>query len=300
MTTFTQHLRILEPAPGLYAYYDGRVPGFRFLQDKNWVDEGALALGIAAFALVRGDAAIVYDPHVGVEHARAMRAHLAGLGVRRFTLVLSHHHLDHIAGTEAFADCEIIANARTLAHLERDKAAIETGTLGGPPAIAPLILPNRIFSGGMTLMLGDERVELIEAEIHSDDATVLWLPERGILLAGDTLEDCVTYVGDPHRLARHIEEIGRLRALGAVAILPNHGSPERIAAGGYGPALFDATEDYIRWLIALPEDPRRAAEPLEQVIGRWLNDGTLIWFDGYLAVHRQNMDRVLGTETDHA
>lgn len=300
MTTLTRHLRILEPAPGLYAYYDGRVPGFRFMEAANWVDEGALSLGIATFALVRGAEAIVYDPHVSVDHAKAMRAHLEGLGVRRITLVLSHHHLDHIAGTEAFADCEIIANARTLAHLEEDRAATEAGTLGGPPAIAPLILPNRIFSGSMTLAFGGEMVELIEAEIHSDDATVLWLPERGILLAGDTLEDCVTYVGDPHRLARHIEEIGRLRALGAVSILPNHGSPERIATGGYGPALFDATEDYIRWLMALREQPERAAEPLEKVIGRWLKDGALVWFDGYVAVHRQNMERVLGAETDHA
>ena len=298
--TITRHLRILEPAPGIYAYYDGRVPGFRFAEAANWVDDGALSLGIAAYALVRGGEALVYDPHVSVEHARAMRAHLDGLGVRRITLVLSHHHLDHVAGTEAFADCEIIANARTMEHLRRDRAAIEAGTLGGPPAIAPLILPNRIFSGQMALFLGGERVELIEAEIHSDDATVLWLPEQRILLAGDTLEDCVTYVGDPHRLARHLEEIGRLRALGAVSILPNHGAPERIAAGGYGPAFLDATEDYIRWLIALRDHPERASRPLREVIGPWIENGTLVWFDGYVPVHEQNMDRVLNRPADRA
>ncbi|MCF1708446.1 MBL fold metallo-hydrolase [Tabrizicola sp. J26] len=293
-----QHLRVLEPAPGIFAYCDGRVPGQRFMTAPNWVDEGALSLGIAAYALVRGEEALVYDPHVSTDHARAMRAHLAGLGVQRFTLVLSHHHLDHIAGTEAFADCEIIANARTLAHLERDGAAIESGTLGGPPAIAPLVLPNRIFSGKMTLILGGEPVELIETEIHSDDATVVWLPSRRILLAGDTLEDCVTYVVDPHRLSCHIEEIGRLRGLGAVSILPNHGDPGVIASGGYSPAFLDATEDYIRWLIALPNSPGRATEPLQEVIGRWLDDGALRWFDGYLAVHAQNMERVL-SGADH-
>ena len=40
---------------------------------------------------------------------------LAAEGVERFTVVLSHWHLDHIAGTEAFADCEVIANERTAA-----------------------------------------------------------------------------------------------------------------------------------------------------------------------------------------
>ena len=35
-------------------------------------------------------------------------------GVRRFTVVLSHWHLDHVAGTEAFADCQIIANPQVI------------------------------------------------------------------------------------------------------------------------------------------------------------------------------------------
>ena len=29
--------------------------------------------------------------------------------MRTFTVLLSHRHLDHVAGTAAFADCEVIA-----------------------------------------------------------------------------------------------------------------------------------------------------------------------------------------------
>jgi hypothetical protein len=40
--TLTRHLRVLEPAPGILAFYDGRVPGQRFAARDNWVDDGAL------------------------------------------------------------------------------------------------------------------------------------------------------------------------------------------------------------------------------------------------------------------
>ncbi len=284
-------LRVLRPAPGVLAFYEGREPGHRFAPGPNWVDDGALSLGIASYALVAGDQAIVYDTHVAPDRGAEIRAILAAEGVRRFTVVLSHWHLDHVAGTAAFADCEVIANTRTAAHLAARKAAIEAGTDHGPPAIRPLILPTRTFDGRLTLALGDRRVVLITANIHSDDATVLWLPEARLLLAGDTVEDTVTYVGEPAAFATHLADLARLAALSPARILPNHGAPEVIAAGGYGPGLIGATADYIRWLMALARDPARAAEPLETVVGPALARGDLVWFAPYAAIHRQNIDR---------
>src|SRR6186713_2664011 len=131
----TEHLRILHPAAGIVAFYDGRVDGYRFAPEPNWVDDGALSLGIASYALVAGDEALIYDTHVSVPYAQLIRDSLEASGVRKFTVVLSHWHLDHVAGTAAFADCEIIANRRTAAHLQRHKAAIEAGTHDGPPGI---------------------------------------------------------------------------------------------------------------------------------------------------------------------
>ena len=48
------HLRVLHPAEGIRAFYDGRVEGYRFADGPNWVDDGALALGIASYAIVDG------------------------------------------------------------------------------------------------------------------------------------------------------------------------------------------------------------------------------------------------------
>ena len=250
-------------------------------------------MGIASYALVSGDQALVYDTHVSTAHAAFVRATLEAEGARRIIVVLSHCHLDHVAGTEVFADCEVIACARTLDHLTRDKAAIEAGTLSGLPVIAPLIVPTRVFEGAMVLTVGDLEVQLIEANIHSDDATVLWLPERGLLFAGDTVEDTITYVGDPHSFATHLADIARLSALNPRWILPDHGAPEVIAAGGYGASLLPATAAYIGWLMRLGAEPDLAAQPLAEVIAAQLAEGSVTWFAPYEAIHRQNIERTL-------
>src|SRR5205823_1481835 len=153
--------------------------------------------------------AIVYDTHVSLDHARAVRLALEQLGVTRFQVVLSHWHLDHVAGTEIFKGSPVIANARTAHHLSSQREAIEAGTSSGPPGIKPLVLPTETFSGARRLEWGGEPVVLMEFNIHSDDGTVLFLPERGILLAGDTLEDTVTYVNDPQDFAIHLQELDR-------------------------------------------------------------------------------------------
>lgn len=278
--------RVHEPHPGILAFYEGR-DGSRYKPGPNWVDDGALSLGLSSYAVCAGDTALVYDCHLSPDRARRIRDLLTARGVRVFTVILSHWHIDHIAGTEGFADCEIIANPRTLGHMTRERAAFEAGTYAGPPAISPLILPNRIFDDRLVLDLGGEPVELLTYDIHSDDATVLWLPKRGVLLAGDTLEDCVTYVSEPQDLPRHLPELDRLARLGARAILPNHGAEEVIAGGGYGPGLIAATGDYVASLIAGTAHP-----DLDEAIAAPVQRGDLIPFAGYQAVHSRNLVKV--------
>jgi len=216
-----RHLRILRLSRNLIGFYDGRVPGLRFSAEPNWVDDGALSLGICSYAVVDGGEALVYDTHVSVEHAAAIRRHLEVLGVRRITVVLSHWHLDHIAGAAAFADCEIAAARLTGEILGRERAAIEAGTSGdGPPPVSPLVPPTTLLEEDTRLKVGTLRVVARPFTIHTADGLVVHLPDEGVLLAGDTLEDTVTYVSEPEALATHLGELERLRRLEASRISP--------------------------------------------------------------------------------
>lgn len=288
-----QHLRVLEPHHNVLAFYDGRVEGHRFSPEDNWVDDGALSLGIASYVIIDGTSALVYDTHVSVPHARFIRDTLTARGVTDFTVVLSHWHLDHVAGTEVFADCPVFACRKTFDHLRKHQTAIENGSHHGAPAIQPLVLPDRMFVGHTRVTIGTLEVQLIEANIHSDDATVVWLPSRGILLAGDTMEDTVTYVGEPEHFDIHLTELDRLAELEPHFILPNHGDPEIISAGGYDKGLIKAQQQYIRMLKRCREDVALQAVPLEELIAGPLSRGWVNMFEPYRAIHSQNLERVL-------
>lgn len=285
-------MRILRPSEHLLGFYDGRIAGERFAPGPNWVDDGALSLGVCSYALVDGADAIVFDTHISAEHGMLIRRTLEGLGVRRIVVVLSHWHLDHVAGTAAFADCEIVASRLTAERLARQRRAIEDASLEGPPAILPLTLPTTVFDEQSALIAGKLHVDLIQFEIHSADGTALRIADEGLLLVGDMLEDTVTYVSEPERLETHLRELNRLREFGAQRIYPDHGNESVITAGGYGDGLIRATHRYVRDLLRVYEEPALADLDLRGFVADSLKAGWLTYYEPYERVHRNNLAKV--------
>jgi glyoxylase-like metal-dependent hydrolase (beta-lactamase superfamily II) len=215
------------------------------------------------------------------------------MGVSSIRVVLSHWHDDHIAGNEVFQDCEIIANALTASALANNRAEIE----GGIPPIKPLVLPNRTFEGSLDLTVGSIAVELRQVEIHSHDGTVLFIPETGLLLAGDTLEDPITYVSEADRLAQHLVDLERMSGWPIDCILPNHGSLEAIERGGYDKGLIAATQAYVQKLLRCRHEPDLAKQDLKTFGAGMFAAGAVEYFALYEPVHRQNVEAVLATGT---
>jgi cyclase len=288
----TDHVRTLRLSADLLGFYDGRVAGWRFAPGPNWVDDGALSLGVCSYALIDGGDAIVFDTHVSAAHGHLIRRTLEELGVRRIVVVLSHWHLDHVAGTAAFEDCEIVASRLTAERLTRRRNAIEAGTLEGPPPISPLVLPTTTFEGQTRVAAGSLQADLVQFDIHSADGTALHIPAEGMLLAGDMIEDTVTYISEPERLEANLAELARLRDLRARRIYPNHGNESVIATGGYGDGLIAATERYIGDLLRLREEPTPADLDLRTFVADSLAAGWLTYYEPYERVHRSNLAEV--------
>ncbi|AUX40527.1 MBL fold metallo-hydrolase [Sorangium cellulosum] len=277
----------------LILFFDGRNPDARRLTPEwNWQDDAAMNLGIATYAIHRGDEALVYDTFTSPDQARRVRAHLEGRGVRRFTVVNSHWHLDHVGGNAAYQDAAIVACALTRDHLAKQRAEIESGTLWGPPAIQPLALPTRTFEGRLDLDVGGIRVELHQVNIHSKDSTVLYLPADKALLAGDTLEDTLTYMVEIEGLADHVANLRKLREMDIEAIFPNHGDPAVIQGGGYGKTLIDATIGYITRMVRRAHDEGCLNGTMEEYVQASAAKGWIHPFAPYRDVHQQNLKLV--------
>lgn len=188
-------LRIFNPQPGVYAYYDGRTGERLYSPRPNWLDDGAFVLGVASYSIVSGAEALIYDAHITPGHAKAVQSHLRSLGVVKMMVVYSHHHKDHIAGAAVYEDCTFIAHRDTARVLEGSQDSLASES---PPV--HLVMPTKLYDSQLTIRVGEINAELHHFNIHTSDGTVLWLPHQQLLLVGDALEDTVSYISEPRIL----------------------------------------------------------------------------------------------------
>ncbi|HSP77312.1 MAG TPA: MBL fold metallo-hydrolase, partial [Myxococcaceae bacterium] len=271
----------------LLFFFDGRDSG-EPQEPGNWVSDAAMKLGVGTYAIHRGDEALVYDTFTSLEQARWVRSYLEAMGIRRFTVVQSHWHLDHIAGNAVYADSPILSSALTWVRLLENREAIEAGTLWGPPAINPVVFPTLTFDQQIRLFVGDLEVHLLQYDIHTQDSTLLYLPQDKLVLVGDMLEDPLTYMTEVEGLPDHLAELQRLRELVIARIFPNHGDPAVITRGGYDKSFIDATTLYIARMLKRAHDEDFLSSPLEAFIGDALARGQVNAFEPYRDVHEMN------------
>lgn len=286
--------QVIEINKHLIAFYDGRDPNLkRFSSEWNWVDDGAMKLGVATYAIHSEGQALVYDTFTSVDQARWARQYLEKKkGVKRFILVLSHWHPDHVGGNAVYSDSPIVASDVGRATLARLKQDLEEGKAFGPPGIKPLILPNVGYRQRLELFVGDIKVELHNVNIHSPDSTVVLIPSDKILLAGDTLEDSVTFMVEVADLPEHVRNLRNMKFLKFDRIYPNHGDPKVIAGGGYRKTLIDATTGYITRMVLRSHDKNYLKSSLESYIGDSVSKGWISLYQPYREVHSDNLKAV--------
>jgi cyclase len=284
------NIRVFQINDHLLSFYDGRPaettnsPGVH-----NWAEFGALNVGVATYVIHRGDRALVYDTYPSVEEAVWVRNYLVKAGIRHFTVVNSHYHLDHVGGNAVYADVDRISTAKTLQRLMAKKAAIEAGTEWGPPAIKPLVLPNIGITADTAYLVEDVKVELRPINIHSEDGLVVYLPNDRILLAGDTLEDTLTFIAEAEQIGVHYKNLQKMKQWNIGRILPNHGNPDVIANGGYPTTLIDATMDYLRRMVARAHDSDYLKGSLDDYVHDSVSKGWVSPWWAYREAHEANL-----------
>ncbi len=177
------------------------------------------------------------------------------------TLVNTHHHGDHTHGNHLFRGATIVGHEQTreqvLAAGKPNFPGIWTPVEWGEIELAP---PFLTYTEGVTLWVDDLRCEVrhVGTPAHTTNDSIVWIPERSLLFAGDLLFHGGTpflLMGSISGAIRVCEEV--LAPLGATTIVPGHGEPA-------GPTLIDDVLGYLRFVTDVAERGRAAGlTPLE-------------------------------------
>ena len=134
------------------------------------------AMGYTSLIVIGDDAVLVVDP------SNDFRAGLLAHDIEHLTtapvtyVVLTHEHYDHIGGTAAFPDAEVVCQWNC-------RHAFELQTFGEPPAI------DISFDDFLEIPIGDKMVELHYLGPGDGDATtIVYLPEEQIVMTADLYE----------------------------------------------------------------------------------------------------------------
>lgn len=289
-------MNIYEINPNITAFYfggdtDPNNPNLKVTVEDNWVIGSCEGLGVASYAIHNGDSALIYDTLCSPEQASKIREHMTQkLGIRKFTVVLSHWHLDHVGGNDLYKDCTIIGTRKTRDYMLLHKHEIESGTLWGKPAIKPLLEPDITFDTSLSVFLNGLEIVLHNLHIHTDDGLCAYIPKYKTLLPGDMLEDSATFLTNPEDLPIHVRNFDLLRKLDIEKILPNHGRSFVIKEGGYAKELIDCVAYYLDTLYSTLEKDSDAEIPkLQLFLKQYFDKGLIHYWHPYEAVHIKNI-----------
>lgn len=182
---------------------------------------------------VRG-AIIVGDKRVMVwdtlSHPRDMRPVMALAADKPIDVVYSHADWDHCWGTAGLKTDIIIGHEGCAARfrngeVEKRLNEKKAENIGQWDAVK-LIPPTLSFTRTLTVDLGGVLVELHHLPGHTEDCLVAWIPQWGVLLAGDTIETPLPYF-NTESAALLPQWISALEGWGSTArmnvVVPAHG-----------------------------------------------------------------------------
>ncbi len=235
----------VEVADGVFAYVqpDG----------SWWINNSGFVAG--------PDAVVAVDATSTERRTRALLdtiARVTPAPVRQ--LVNTHQHGDHTNGNCLFGEATVVAHrncrtavlAQTIGGLDAVFGAVEWGEL-------TVRAPEVVFDERLDVYAGDRAVELLHigTPAHTTGDVVAWLPDDGVLFAGDLVFNGGTPFVLMGSVVGSLDALERLRGFGARTIVPGHGPICDETAIG-------AAERYLRFVAATAVDAHNAGlSPLD-------------------------------------
>lgn len=211
--------------------------------------------------------AVVVDPAFLPDELEAIPRDLAELGARCVAGLATHQHYDHVLWHVDLGDVPRWSSAGTVERLAGHRAA----TLA---PLAEYLTPDLIDIAGRLERLPDgslpwagPRVECLEHDAHSPAHVAVFLPDSGVLVAGDMLGDVELPMPEDDESLEHYA-VGLESLYEAVCatrwLIPGHGTVTSDARSRY-----DADMRYLDDLLAgRPSDDPRIHDPENAALHR--------------------------------
>jgi glyoxylase-like metal-dependent hydrolase (beta-lactamase superfamily II) len=198
-------------------------------------------------AVISGDNyTVVWD---SLSHPRDMQPVLPLLAQKHCVLVYTHADWDHIWGTAGLPDHDktIIAHWLSMARFEEEAPGeLRAKQIAQPGAWDDVVLvpPTLTIEDGFELTLGNISVHLHHLPGHTLDCLVGFIPQWGILLAGDTVETPLPVINADSPIGQWIAGLEKWESDERVQhVIPAHGK-----IGGR--ELLRQNIDYLQNLLA--------------------------------------------------
>jgi hydroxyacylglutathione hydrolase len=174
-----------------------------------------------------GGGCLVIDPGVSVAEVAALAADLAGAGLRPGAGFATHPHWDHVLWSRDLGDVPRYATPRGVAIAEEERDRLVAGAQEDAPG------HNLELFGRLVPLSSDQipwrgpAAQVIAHNGHAAGHGAVFLPDSGVLVAGDMLSDIEiplldTVEDDP--LGDYRAGLERLGALSGVRwLVPGHG-----------------------------------------------------------------------------
>jgi cyclase len=236
----------VEVSDGIYAYIQ---------PDGSWY------INNTGF-LVGGQGVVSIDTSSTERRTRAYLNTVAAITPRPVrTLVNTHHHGDHTYGNCFLPAATIVGHARcrdeVLAAGPPANRGIFDDVDWGELSLAP---PFLTYETGITLWVDDLRCEVryVGSAAHTTNDSIVWIPDRSVLFAGDLLFNGGTpflLLGSVSGAIEVLDQV--VRPLGAETIVAGHGPV-------CGPELIDDVIGYLRFVQEVARNGMSAGlTPLE-------------------------------------
>jgi len=196
--------------------------------------------------------------------------------VKYVVLENSQGHAVHGSSYWKAQGAKIVAHRDALAEIEKnghETLAVMRSRQRDKAFKTEVTLPDLIVDDKLDLTMGSWKIQVLRlGPSHSHGDLMVWLPEKKLVISGDTAFHVrMLPVFEDTDTAKWIETWDKFAALGAEIVIPGHGGPTNMAE------VTRYTRDYLVWLRA------RIAEVIAR--GGTLEDAYKVDQSPYLHLH---------------